>query len=176
MARYREPRDIPPGAPLPETRREIVERWPEGVQVRGTGHEPRPDAEPTDWSNEQVRPERIELQHHGLVVGTVAMVVVSLLFFWAPVFNGLAAGVVGGFFARRMGPALVAAAIAAVAVPGAFYVLYHVFQVPDVLRLFYGLGLWGWSALHAVSLVIGAVSGVVSRPSWRAARRQQARS
>jgi hypothetical protein len=176
MARYREPRDIPPGAPRPETRREIVERWPEGVQVRATGHEPRPDEEPTDWRNEQVRPDRIELRHHGLVVGTVAMVVVSLLFFWAPVFNGLVAGVMGGFFARRMGPALLAAAMTAVAVPGAFYVLYYAFQVPDILRLFYGLGFGGWSALHAVSLALGAVSGVASRPSWRTARRQQARS
>lgn len=107
--------------------------------------------------------EEIHFKHNNFVVSTATMIVTSLVTFFVPLFNGLLGGTFGGFHARRLPRALLAAAISSVAVPGVLGTLY-LFDSPDSLRLYYGLGFKGWALLHVIGTFIGAVAGVASRP------------
>jgi hypothetical protein len=107
--------------------------------------------------------EGITLKHHNFVVSTATMIVTSLVLFFIPLFNGLLGGTFGGFHARRLPRALLAAAVSSVAVPGVLRFLY-LFDTPDFLRMFGGLGFNGWAMLHVIGTFIGAVAGVASRP------------
>jgi hypothetical protein len=158
--------------PQPRTRREILEdqKCERGVwggrEVRATASEPLPDIEETGYHGVMVRESPstgVEIKHRGLFIGAFTMVFVSAILFFAPFFNSLLAGAFGGFFAKRWGRAFGAAAIASVAVP-ALFAFFYGFDTPDFLYLFYGLGFWGWTALHVVGLFIGTASGVYSRP------------
>ncbi len=139
---------------------------------------PRNDTEPTrqhpvtepprGWKYSPLPPdatfkdEEIPLRHKTFVVSTLTMIITSLVTFFVPLFNGLLGGTFGGFHARRLSRALAAAAVTSVAVPAFIRLLY--FFAPDSLRLFYGLGFWGWTLLHVIGTFIGAVAGVASRP------------
>jgi hypothetical protein len=153
----------------PRTRREVLEGhkyekgfW--GPEVHATSEEPLPDEEHSGYHDVQVRSDRIELKHGGLLASATYMTLLSLITFFIPLFNGLLGGFFGGFRAHRWGRAFGAAAVASVLVPGLFAFFYGFFDTPDTLYLFYGLGFWGWTALHVVGLFIGAAAGVYSRP------------
>ena len=158
--------------PKPRTRREALEN-PQcdrgilgGREIHTTASEPIPDFEETGYHGVIVREapaDGIPIRNRGLFIGTATMVGVSAILFWVPFFNSLMAGAFGGFFARTWGRAFKAAALASVAVPAFFAFLYG-WDTPDFYYLFYGLGFWGWTALHVVGLFIGAASGVYSRP------------
>ncbi len=163
---------IDPQGPKPRTRREILEdknceRGVWGPEVHATASEPLPDIQETGYHGVLVREsptEGVVIQHRGLVIGAFTMVFMSTILFFAPFLNSLMAGAFGGFFAKRWGRAFGAAAIASVAVPAFFAFFYGFFDTPDFYNLFYGLGFWGWTALHVVGMFIGAASGVYSRP------------
>jgi hypothetical protein len=162
---------VPHEGPKPRTRSEILadeqcERGIWGREVHAIATEPLPDISETGYHDvlaREVPTNGLELKHRGLVISTLTMVGVSLITFYAPFFNSLLGGVFGGFFAKRWGRAFAAAAIASVAVPGAFAFFYG-FDSPDLLHLFYGLGFWGFAMLNALGMFIGAASGVYSRP------------
>jgi hypothetical protein len=155
----------------PRTRREILEdqnceRGVWGREVHATASEPLPEIADTTYQGVLVRETPInglELKNRGLVISVLTMVGVSLMTFYFPFLNSLLGGVFGGFFAKRWGRAFTAAAIASVAVPATLGFLYA-FDSPDFLYMFYGLGFWGFAALNAVGMFIGAASGVYSRP------------
>jgi hypothetical protein len=162
---------IPDQGPKPLTRREALENhqserglW--GREVHATASEPLPEIAETGYHGVGVREmpaNGLPIKRRGLVISTVTMVVVSLIIFYFPFLNSLLGGVFGGFFARRWGRAFAAAAIASVVVPGVLAFLYG-FDAPDFLYFFYGLGFWGFAALNAVGMFIGAAAGVYSRP------------
>ncbi|HYO57699.1 hypothetical protein [Archangium sp.] len=161
-----------PKNPRPKTRREILEDSQcargllGGREVLTTPTEPLPDIEETGYHEVAVREmptNGLEIKHRGIVIGAFTMVLVSLITFYMPFFNGMLGGVFGGFFARRWGRAFVAAAVASVAVPATIAFFYG-FDTPDLLYFLYGLGFWRWTALHVVGLLIGAAAGVYSRP------------
>jgi hypothetical protein len=157
--------------PKPRTRSEILadehcERGLWGREVHATATEPLPDIAETGYQGvlaREVPTNGLELKHRGLVISTLTMVGVSLITFYFPLINSLMGGVFGGFFARRWGRAFAAAALASVAVPGTLAFFYG-FDSPDFLYMFYGLGFWGFAALNALGMFIGAASGVYSRP------------
>lgn len=157
--------------PKPRTRSEILadercERGFWGREVHATATEPLPDIAETSYRDvlaREVPTNGLELKHRGLVISTLTMVGVSLITFYAPLFNSLMGGTFGGFFAKHWGRAFAAAALASVAVPGAFAFFYG-FDSPDLLHMFYGLGFWGFAALNALGMFIGAAAGVYSRP------------
>lgn len=105
----------------------------------------------------------IEPKHNTFIVSVATMVFTSLITFYIPLFNGLLGGVFGGFHARRWGRALGAALVNSLVVPAILLFAYG-FDTPDLQRLFYGLGVQGWLALHVIGTFIGAVAGVASRP------------
>lgn len=105
----------------------------------------------------------IQPRHNTFIVSVATMVITSLVLFWAPLFNSMLGGAFGGFHARTWGRALAAAAVNSVVVPAIILGAYG-FDQPDLLRFFYGLGIWGWVILHVVGSFIGAVCGVASRP------------
>jgi hypothetical protein len=162
---------IDPKSPKPLTRREALEEhkyerglW--GPEIRATASEPLPDIEETGYHGVLVREtpsNGIEIKHRGLVVSAFTMVVVSLITFYMPFLNALLGGVFGGFFARRWGRAFGAATVASVTVP-ALIAFFYGFDTPDLLYFLYGLGFWGWTALHVVGMFIGAACGVYSCP------------
>ncbi|PTL83083.1 hypothetical protein [Vitiosangium sp. GDMCC 1.1324] len=163
---------IDPKNPKPLTRREILESgeyerdFMGRPEVRTTVAEPLPDIEETSYHDVLVREvptEGLSLKHRAFAIAAFTMVLLSISTYFAPGFNGLLAGAFGGFFAKRWRPALQAAVFASVAVP-AFFAFLYAWDTPDMLYLFYGLGFWGWSVLHAVCVFIGAAAGVYSRP------------
>lgn len=105
----------------------------------------------------------IHPKHNIFIGAVVAMVLTSLLIFWAPLFNGLLGGAIGGFLARRWGRALGAALVASLLVPGIIAFAFA-FDEPDFQRFFSGLGFDGWFILHVIGTFIGALSGVASQP------------
>jgi hypothetical protein len=105
----------------------------------------------------------IELKHNTFLVSVATMVFTSLITFYVPLFNGLLGGVFGGFHARRWGRAMGAALVNSLVVPAILLFAYS-FDTPDLQRLFYGLGIQGWLALHVIGTFIGAACGVASRP------------
>ena len=158
--------------PKPRTRREVLEdqNCERGIlgrrEIHTTASEPLPDFEDTGYHDVTVRVETsngIPIFNRGLFIGTATMIAVSAILFWVPFLNSLMAGAFGGFFAKRWGRAFKAAALASVAVPAFFAFLYG-WDTPDFYYMFYGLGFWGWTALHVVGLFIGAASGVYARP------------
>jgi len=158
--------------PKPRTRREVLEN-PQcergifgGREIHTTATEPMPEYSDTGYTDVTVRvapSNGIPIFNRGLFIGTATMVVVSAILFWVPFLNALMAGAFGGFFARNWSRAFKAAAAASVAVPALFAFLYG-WDTPDFYYMFYGLGFWGWTALHVVGLFIGAASGVYARP------------
>ncbi len=159
-----------PNSPKPRTRREALEKEPcergflGGREIRTTATEPLPDIQETGYRDVVAQSSQsVELKHRGFVIGTFTMVLISLITFFAPGLNALLGGVFGGFFAKRWGRAFAAAAVASVMVP-AIFAFFFGFDTPDFLYLFYGLGFWGWTALHVVCMFIGAAAGVYSRP------------
>ncbi|QRN98424.1 hypothetical protein JRI60_05030 [Archangium violaceum] len=162
---------IDPKSPKPTTRRELLEKgycekgvW--GPEIHATATEPMPDFEESGYRDVVVIPtptEGVEFKRRGLIIGALTMISVSFITFYIPFLNALLGGVFGGFFAKRWGRAFGAAAIASVAVPAIIAFLYG-FDTPDLLYFMYGLGFWGWTALHVVGMFIGAASGVYSRP------------
>ena len=152
--------------PRPRTRREALEEhghgrspYMGGPEVHSTAHEPLPDVEHSGYHDVQVQENRIEFEHRGFAIAAFTMVLLSLITFYIPLFNGLLGGVIGGFFARRYCPALGAAALASVMVP-ALLAFFYGWDTPDFLYFFSGLGYWGWAALHVFGLFVGAVAGV----------------
>lgn len=105
----------------------------------------------------------LEPRHNTFIVSTAAMVLTSLVLFWAPLFNSMLGGLFGGFHARTWGRALGAALVNSLVVPAIILFAYG-FDQPDLLRFFYGLGIDGWVILHVVGSFVGAASGVLSRP------------
>jgi hypothetical protein len=163
---------IDPKNPKPKTRREVLEDSQcergllGGREILTTATEPLPDIQESGYRLVDVREmptHGLEIKHRGLVIGAFTMVLVSLITFYMPFLNGMLGGVFGGFFAKRWGRAFGAAAVASVAVPALIAFLYG-FDTPDLLYFMYGLGFWGWTALHVVGLLIGTAAGVYSRP------------
>ncbi|CAM3642795.1 Lipoprotein [Corallococcus soli] len=115
--------------------------------------------------NTRVEESRIVWNHNRLKVSVMTMVLISLATFFIPLFNGLLAGVFGGFHAGRPRRALGAALATAIVVPGALYTLFYVFGLGSV-RIFSGLGFTTWSLLHAFGLFVGAITGAASRPMF----------
>jgi hypothetical protein len=118
-------------------------------------------------SDVTLKPEGIYFKDNVLVVSVAAMVVTSLVTFFVPFFNGLLGGVFGGYHAGRMKRALGAALASSVLVPATllfFYSFSYSFENPEPLKLFWGLGVTGWVALHVLGTFIGAVAGALSRP------------
>jgi hypothetical protein len=160
--------------PKPLTRREALENeqheeglW--GPEIHATAHEPLPEVEPTGYPEVTLKASRVELHNRGFTIATVTMVLLSFITFFIPLFNGLLGGAMGGFFARTWQNALKAAVVASVLVPALFFVLYG-WDSPNSLYLFYGLGFWGWTALHIVGLLIGALAGIFA--SYPVSRRR----
>lgn len=148
------------------TRREILEQCQRDGRKHADSHsihEPQPEYEDSRYTQVQLRPDRLVFHNRGFVIATLTMVFVSAILFFAPLLNGLMGGVFGGFYARRWGRALASAAVASVAVPGLFLFLYG-WDTPDLNYMFYGLGFWGFTALHILGTFLGALSGVASRP------------
>jgi hypothetical protein len=150
--------------PKPLTRREALENhqhergiW--GPEIHATAHEPLPETQPTGYPDVGVKPDRVEFHNRGFTIAAFTMVLLSAITFYFPLFNGLLGGVMGGFFARTWQNAIKAAVVASVLVPALFFALYG-WDTPHTLNLFYGLGFWGWTALHVVGLLIGAFSGI----------------
>jgi hypothetical protein len=114
-----------------------------------------------------LKPQGIYFKDNVFVVSVATMVVTSLLTFFVPFFNGLLGGAFGGYHAGRMKRALGAALASSVLVPATllfFYSFSYSFENPEPLKLFYGLGVVGWVALHVIGTFIGAVAGALSRP------------
>ncbi|XHF16485.1 hypothetical protein NR800_24935 [Corallococcus interemptor] len=111
----------------------------------------------------RVEESRIVWKHNRFDVSVLTMVLISVSTFFIPLFNGLLAGTFGGFHAGRPRRALAAALVTAVAVPATLFVAFNVFSVGSV-RVFYGMGWWNWTMLHAIGLFIGALCGASSRP------------
>jgi len=157
--------------PKPRTRREVLEdqngeRGMWGREVHATATEPLPEISETGYQDVMVRETPVnglEFKNRGLVISVLTMTLVSLATFYFPFLNSLLGGVFGGFFAKRWGRAFTAAAISSVAVPGTIGFLYA-FDTPDLHYMFYGMGFWGFVALNAVGMFIGAAAGVYSRP------------
>lgn len=105
----------------------------------------------------------IPLKHTIFVVSTATMVIISLITFWVPLFNGLLAGAFGGYHAGRMKRALAAAAVNSVMVP-AIIAFAHLMSEQPALLFLSGLTFWGWVALHVIGTFIGAITGAASRP------------
>jgi hypothetical protein len=162
---------IDPKSPQPTTRREVLEGghrekgvW--GPEIHANATEPMPNIQESNYLDVLVRPmpmQGVEFKNRGLVIGVLTMTAVSLITFYIPFLNALLGGVFGGFFAKRWGRAFKAAAIASVAVPATLAFFYG-FDTPDLLYFMYGLGFWGWTALHVAGMFIGAAAGVYSRP------------
>ncbi|MDC0712790.1 hypothetical protein POL68_30295 [Stigmatella sp. ncwal1] len=109
------------------------------------------------------RPEGIQFQHNTFVVSVATMVLISLITFFIPLFNGLLGGAFGGYHAGRMKRALGAALVTSVLVPAIILGAYAL-AGPHLSRLFSGLGTGGWIALHVMGTFLGAASGAASRP------------
>jgi hypothetical protein len=156
-------RVIPPGTPLPPTRRGILEKWPEVKEVMATPREPLPDLTESSYPEVNAEEPRFVLLGSDFFASVVYMVAVGLLLFFMPLLHGLLGGWLGGWRARRLGRALLAAAVASVVVPGVFWVGYFAFGPPAKTRIFYGLGFGYWTALYVACLVLGTLAGVASR-------------
>lgn len=154
---------IPPRNDTDSTRQHVVTEPP-----RGWKYSPLPP-------DVTFKDEEITLKHKNFVVSTATMIITSLVTFFIPLFNGLLGGTFGGFHARRLPRALAAATVSAVAVP-AFIRFLYLFDTPDFLRMFYGLGFNGWALLHVIGTFIGAVAGVASRPLALTGRLHRARA
>lgn len=110
-----------------------------------------------------LKPDGIVFQHNVFVVSVVTMVFTSLVTFYLPLFSGLLGGTFGGYHAGRMKRALGAALVSSVMVP-AIIMFAYLFDTPDLLRFFWGLGIEGFVVLHVLGTFIGAVAGAASRP------------
>ncbi|MFP2928039.1 hypothetical protein ACLESO_23125 [Pyxidicoccus sp. 3LG] len=110
-----------------------------------------------------MKPETIPVHHKIFIVSTLVMIITSLATFYLPLFSGLLAGTFGGFHAGRLKRALAAAAVTAVAVPALLRFLMLLAE-ENSNYLFWGLGFWGWTAVHVVGTFIGAAAGAASRP------------
>lgn len=139
----------------------------ESERVARPGHRSAPVDTRAPYSENpsglRVEESRIVWKHNRFDVSVLTMVLISAVTFFIPLFNGLLAGVFGGFHAGRPRRALAAALVASVVVPATFYVAFNVFSVGSV-RVFYGLGWWNWTMLHVIGLFIGALCGASSRP------------
>lgn len=102
--------------------------------------------------------EEIYFKHNRFVVSVLTMFITGLVVFFVPFFNGLIAGAFGGFHARTMKRALGAAFATSIALP-AFIALFSFLAGPTQLRIFGGLGFWGWAALFVIGTFIGAATG-----------------
>ncbi|EAU63137.1 hypothetical protein STIAU_0677 [Stigmatella aurantiaca DW4/3-1] len=91
------------------------------------------------------------------------MVFISLITFFIPLLNGLLGGAFGGYHAGQMKRALGAALVTSILVPAILLSAYAL-AGPHLVRLFSGLGTWGWIGLHVTGTFLGAAAGAASRP------------
>lgn len=161
---------LEPQSPMPEPHREELVTNPyerEFLESREAPHIagqlPSGPVEGEDFILRSASSTGLDLEHRGVIIGTFTMVFLSFITFWAPGLSGLLAGTFGGFFAKRWKRAFLAAAIASVATPALLAFLYGWMRTGSYYFL-YGLGFGRWTALHIVSLFIGAAAGVYSRP------------
>lgn len=108
-----------------------------------------------------MRNEEFYFKHNRFIVSVATMLVTGFVVFFVPLFNGLIAGAFGGFHARTMRRALGAALVTSIALP-AFIALFSFLAGPHQLRIFGGLGFWGWTALFVIGTFIGAATGPAS--------------
>lgn len=110
-----------------------------------------------------MKSEEIRFKHNRFVVSVATMLITSFVVFFVPLFNGLIGGAFGGFHARTMKRALGAALVSSIALP-VFIALFSFLAGPTQLRIFGGLGFWGWTALYVIGTFIGAATGPYCRP------------
>jgi hypothetical protein len=117
--------------------------------------------------SERVRPEH---EREGVGAAALMMSIGALVLFWAPFFNGLVGGAIGGWRTGSPGRAFVAAVAATVGATGAFIVGYYFFQVSPK-DLWFNAGLLPWAALTFAGFLTGGLTAGVSKQyqdTWEA--------
>lgn len=143
---------------------DIIDRGTDEIVVRGTPLVESPREYALDASGPVVLgSSEFVIRHRGFAIATFAMVFISAITFWMPLFGALLAGAFGGFFAKHWGRGFAAAALASVLVTG-FFGVFQALNYGRELRIFSGMGLGPWAVLNALGLFIGAAAGVYSRP------------
>lgn len=107
-------------------------------------------------------PEYVRLRHQSSATATLWMTIGVLLLGWIPFFNGVIAGVVGGFRSKHLKYAIEAVLATTLISTVTLFVLFDVFQVSPKY-LYSGMTLLGWMAVTFTGLAIGALSGVYLR-------------
>ncbi|AGC48745.1 hypothetical protein MYSTI_07473 [Myxococcus stipitatus DSM 14675] len=107
--------------------------------------------------------DTILFKRKTFITSVLVMLITSFAVFYLPLFNGFIAGAFGGFHARTLKRAMGAAVVSAIALP-LFFAFFAFMAGPTELRIFGGLGFWGWALTYAISLLIGAATGAYSRP------------
>jgi ABC-type spermidine/putrescine transport system permease subunit II len=110
-----------------------------------------------------LKPDLITLKRPFFIGSVLIMVLVGLITFWMPFFNGLLAGTFGGYHAGRMKRALAAAVVCSVVVPALLAGLSFFSEQPSLLFLM-GLTFKEWIVAHVLGTFLGAISGAASRP------------
>jgi hypothetical protein len=110
-----------------------------------------------------LKQEEIALKRPIFVASVAAMVLISLITFYIPLFNGLLGGALGGYHAGRMKRALLAATVCSVMVPAMLAFLNFMSEQPSLLFMM-GLTRWEWLGLHVIGTFLGAVGGAAARP------------
>ncbi|WXH30280.1 hypothetical protein WA016_04250 [Myxococcus stipitatus] len=128
--------------------------------VREEHREFRFEQLPTDVT---FKPDTILFRRKPFVTSVLVMLITSFAVFYVPLFNGFLAGAFGGFHARTLRRALWAAVVSAIVMPLVFS-FFAFLAGPTELRIFGGIGFWGWAITYAISLLIGAATGAYSRP------------
>jgi uncharacterized membrane protein YedE/YeeE len=112
--------------------------------------------------------QRVHLRHHSLVVSVVWMTATLLLLWWAPMYNGLIAGALGGFRAHRVSRAVLASVVSTLLAGGLLFFGWHVLDNQAARTYVYtGLGLPGWMLVSLLSALVGAVAAALVSHHWR---------
>ncbi|MFO7304096.1 MAG: hypothetical protein C0P74_001145 [Gammaproteobacteria bacterium] len=99
-----------------------------------------------------------QVKESSIVASALWMIVISLLLFFLPAFNGLFGGLVGGYKAGSARRGIVAAVLPSIVVGLTLWGVFAVFGAP-VVGFLGGLAVGIWALISSIGLLIGGVIG-----------------
>lgn len=109
-------------------------------------------------STSTTRTARTPEDRKSVFMGSIWMVVISLVLFFLPILNGLIGGLVGGYMVRGVGRALAAAILPAIVVAVGLWILLAVLDLP-VVGFLAGVAIGLWILFSDLGLLLGAALG-----------------
>lgn len=95
----------------------------------------------------------------SVILGCIVMLILNIVLFWLPLAGPLIAGAVGGWVAGGVGKALIAAALPALLLGLAIFVLATLFTGMPLIAMVAGMGVTMLAITQIGTLLIGAIVG-----------------